>query len=79
MVVACYRPGMKLKGTITRTDIEGGAWLLKTENGDQYQLVGKVDGAKDGLRVEVEGKVDKNAMGFGMMGAHFEVQKLTAL
>jgi hypothetical protein len=31
------------------------------------------------MRVEVEGKVDKNAMGFGMMGAHFAVQKLTAL
>jgi len=70
---------MKLQGTITRTDVEGGHWLLKTDDGDQYQLTGKVDGAKDGLRVEVEGKVDKNAMGFGMMGAHFAVNKLTAL
>ncbi len=70
---------MKLKGTITRTDIEGGAWLLKTDDGDQYQLTGKIEDAKDGQRVEVEGKVDKNAMGFGMMGAHFTVQKLTAL
>ena len=70
---------MKIKGTITRTDIEGGAWMLKTDDGDQYQLVGKTDGAADGLRVEVEGKVDKDAMGFGMMGAHFQVQKLTAL
>ena len=70
---------MKLKGTITRTDIEGGAWLLKTDDGEQYQLMGNVAGARDGQRVEVEGKVDKNAMGFGMMGAHFNVQKLTAL
>lgn len=70
---------MKLKGTITRTDIEGGAWLLKTDDGEQYQLTGKIEGARDGQRVEVEGKVDKNAMGFGMMGAHFTVQKLTAL
>lgn len=70
---------MKLKGTITRTDLEGGAWLLKADDGNQYQLTGSVDGAKDGMRVEVEGKVDKNAMGFGMMGAHFAVQKLTAL
>ena len=31
------------------------------------------------MRVEVEGKVDKHAMGFGMMGAHFAVSKLTAL
>jgi hypothetical protein len=70
---------MKLKGTITRTDIEGGAWLLKADDGEQYQLTGKVEGAQDGQRVEVEGKVDKNAMGIGMMGAHFAVQKLTAL
>ena len=70
---------MKLKGTITRTDIEGGAWLLKADDGEQYQLTGKVEGAQDGQRVEVEGNVDKNAMGFGMMGAHFTVQKLTAL
>lgn len=70
---------MKLKGTITRTDLEGGAWLLKADDGNQYQLTGSIDGAKDGMRVEVEGKVDKNAMGFGMMGAQFAVQKLTAL
>jgi len=70
---------MKVKGTIKRTDVEGGHWLLEADDGEQYQLTGKVDGAADGLRVEVEGKVDKNAMGFGMMGAHFAVQKLTAL
>ena len=29
--------------------------------------------------VEVEGNVDKQAMGFGMMGPHFNVSKLTAL
>ena len=70
---------MKLKGTITRSDLEGGHWLLKTDDGDQYQLQGAIDDAKDGQRVEVEGKVDKNAMGIGMMGAYFTVQKLTAL
>jgi hypothetical protein len=70
---------MKLKGTLTRTDIEGGHWLLRTEGGEQYQLSGAITGAKDGLRVEVEGKVDKQAMGFGMMGPQFNVTKLTAL
>jgi len=79
MIGACYRAGMKVKGTIKRTDVEGGHWLLEADSGEQYQLTGKVDGASDGLRVEVEGKVDKDAMGFGMMGAHFAVQKLTAL
>jgi hypothetical protein len=70
---------MKVKGTIKRTDLEGGHWVLEAEDGEHYQLVGKVDGAQDGQRVEVEGKVDKNAMGIGMMGAHLTVQKLTAL
>jgi hypothetical protein len=70
---------MKLKGTISRTDVEGGHWLLETDDGDRYQLVGAVDGCEDGQKVEVEGKVDKQAMGIGMMGAHFNVTKITAL
>ena len=70
---------MKLKGTIRRSDLEGGHWVLEAEGGDQYQLVGKLDGAKDGMRAEVEGKVDKNAMGFAMLGPQFSVQKLTQL
>jgi hypothetical protein len=70
---------MKLKGTIRRSEVEGGHWVLQADGGDQYQLVGKLDGAKDGLRAEVEGKVDKQAMGIGMVGAHFSVSKLTAL
>lgn len=70
---------MKLKGTIRRSDLEGGHWLLETEGGERYQLTGAIDGAKDGLHVEVEGKVDKQAMGFAMTGPQFAVQKLTAL
>jgi hypothetical protein len=70
---------MKLKGTINRTDLEGGHWVLNAEDGAQYQLVGATDDCKDGMRVEVEGKVDKQAMGFGMVGAHFNVTKLKAL
>lgn len=70
---------MKLKGTIRRSDVEGGHWTLVVEGGDQYQLTGAVSGAKDGLHVEVEGKVDKQAMSFGMMGPLFAVSKLKAL
>ena len=60
---------MKLKGTIRRSDLEGGQWVMQTEGGDQYQLTGEISTAKDGMRAEVEGKVDKQAMGFGMVGA----------
>jgi len=70
---------MKLKGTLTHSDLEGGHWLLKTDSGDEYQLVGTITDAADGARVEVEGKVDKQAMGIGMMGPHFNVSKLTKI
>lgn len=74
-----YGYRMKLKGTIRRSDLEGGLWTLETDKGETYQLTGSLDGAKDGAAAEVEGKVDKGAMGFGMMGPQFEVQKLTCL
>ena len=41
--------------------------------------LGELAGCKDGLKAELEGKVDKGAMGIGMTGPHFDVQKLHAL
>lgn len=70
---------MKLKGTIRRSDVEGGHWILVVDNGEQYQLNGAVGSPTDGSSVEVEGKVDKNTMSFGMMGTQFTVNKLTTL
>ncbi len=49
---------MKLTGTIVRSDVEGGHWLLKAElRRPSYRLTGKLEGLKDGVRAEVEGKV----------------------
>ena len=70
---------MKLTGTIRRSDLEGGHWVLHADGGDQYQLTGKVDNAKDGMRAEVEGKVDKGAMGIAMTGPQLAVTKIHAL
>jgi len=70
---------MKLKGVIRRSDLEGGQWTFETEGGDVYQLVGKTDGCKDGLKAEVDGKVDKDAMGFGMTGPQLEVSSIRAI
>ncbi|MGN6104553.1 MAG: DUF5818 domain-containing protein [Kofleriaceae bacterium] len=70
---------MKLKGTIRRNDLEGGHWVLETESGETYQLVGQAHSFKDGMKAEVEGKVDKAAMGIGMTGPHFTVQSVKAL
>jgi hypothetical protein len=69
---------MKLKGTIRRSDLEGGHWVLETDSGDRYQLTGALGGCTDGMAAEVEGKVDRNAMGIGMTGPQFSVQKITA-
>lgn len=69
---------MKIKGTIRRSDLEGGQWVLETSSGERYQLSGSLGDCKDGQAVEVEGKVDKNAMGIGMMGPQLAVQKITA-
>ena len=70
---------MKLTGTIVRSDVEGGHWLLKADSGDHYRLTGKLEGIKDGIRAEVEGKVDNREMGFAMMGPHFAVHSLKVL
>jgi len=74
-----YRRDMKLKGTIRRNDLAGGHWVIETEKGETYQLVGAIDGCKDGMQAEVEGKVDRDAMGIGMTGPHFKVQSLKAV
>ena len=73
-----YRFEMKIKGTIRRNDLEGGHWVLEAEGGERYQLSGALGDAKDGLAAEVEGKVEKNMMGIGMMGPQLAVQKITA-
>lgn len=70
---------MKLKGTIRRSDMAGGHWTIETDKGETYQLVGKVAGCKDGLHAEVDGKVDKDQMGIGMTGPHFQVSSIKAL
>ena len=74
-----YRREMKLKGTIRRNDLAGGHWVLETDKGETYQLVGSVNGCKDGMKAEVEGTVNKDAMGIGMTGPHFTVQSVKAL
>jgi hypothetical protein len=70
----------KLKGTIRRNDLEGGFWELVSDSGEHYQLRGAAgDLCQDGQRVEVEGKVDKDAFGIGMSAPYLDVKSWTAL
>ena len=65
----------KLSGTIKKSDLEGGHWLLVTSDGAQYQLDG-VKGVKDGEHVVVEGKVERAGFGIGMTGPILKVKKV---
>ncbi len=69
----------KIVGTVKKSDLEGGLWVLETEDGDQYQLHGKTADLKDGMKARIEGKVEKGAMGIGMVGPSFTVEKVTPI
>jgi len=62
-------------GVITKSDLEGGLWMLDGDDGERYQLRGGDAGLrKQGQRVTIEGAVDKAAMGIGMSGAYLDVK-----
>lgn len=69
----------KLKGTLNRSDVEGGVWVFTAENGRQYTLDGLPSNLeKDGCRLEIEGS-EAQTLGFAMMGAVFQVKSAKAL
>ena len=56
----------KLKGTIGRSDLEGGFWTFATDDGDEYKLEGgDAKLLKAGLKAEIDGHVDDAQMGIG--------------
>ena len=74
---ATYNDGMaKFRGTICRNDLEGGHWQLEADDcGRSYVLEGPTAGIEqDGAKVEIDGAVDKNAMGFAMAGPILRVK-----
>jgi hypothetical protein len=71
-----YTPRMaKYRGTMRRSDLEGGHWQLETEDGTRYVLEDVPAAvAHDGATVELDGKVDDDAMGFMMTGPTLKVK-----
>lgn len=60
---------MKIRGTVEFRDVEMGVWVLASEDGRTYQLVGgRSSLLKEGQRVEVDGDVDDGAAGIAMVG-----------
>jgi hypothetical protein len=65
----------KFRGTIRRSDLEGGHWQLEGDDGTTYVLEGAPAAVEqDGATVEIDGAVDRDAMGFAMTGPTLRVK-----
>jgi len=65
----------KFRGKVRRSDLEGGHWQLVADDGTTYVLEGATQAIQvDGAKVEIEGAVDKDVMGFAMTGPTLKVK-----
>lgn len=69
----------KLKGMVSRNDLEGGMLMVETDDGQRYQLAGELKGVTAGKRYELDGKIEKSQMGIGMSGPIFTVKHHKAI
>ncbi|MES1172248.1 MAG: hypothetical protein ABUL77_03335 [Bacteroidota bacterium] len=64
----------KYRGTLRKSDLEGGIWQLVADDGATYVLDSASLGAEgdvtlvDGVRVVIEGDVDRQTLSFAMAG-----------
>jgi hypothetical protein len=67
----------KLRGTIRKSDLEGGVYQLVADDGTIYELEGNDPLLrKEGAKVEIDGSVDKNALSFSMTGPRVKVKSV---
>lgn len=70
----------KIRGTIRRSDLEGGVYQLVADDGTTYEVEGSDPAlSQDGTRVEVDGAVDRGAMSFTMTGPRLKVSSVRRL
>ena len=67
---------MKLSGKLSRTFLGGPVWVLKSDDGKQYQLQGKIPGGLDGKSVIVQGQLSDSQFGISMVGDIVEVKSI---
>ena len=68
----------RVQGTVRRSSLEGGLWILVTPDGTQYQLRDAPEALRrDALQVEVTGDLDDDAVGIGMVGDVLRVKSFT--
>jgi len=71
---------MTCVGRVIRSDLEGGAWTLITDQGVVYQLSGGgPDLLQDEVRAEVRGTLAAGQMGIAMVGDVLEVKSYRIL
>jgi hypothetical protein len=70
----------KLRGTIRKSDLEGGVCQFHSDSGEIFELDGSDPLLQaDGAKVEIDGQVDKNAMSFTMTGPRLKVKAVRRL
>lgn len=65
---------MTRRGRLRRRAVEGGIWVLETQDGP-FVLLGRVPAELEGAEVEAEGE-EVGAFGFAMSGPQLEVRTL---
>jgi hypothetical protein len=66
----------KFRGTVKHSDLEGGRWELHADDGEVYDLEGAPAAIlTDGLRVEIDGKLETGMMSIGMRGGVLRVKQ----
>ena len=62
-------------GTVVKSELEGGVWLLKTDSGNTYELNNANESIlKEGLKVSIDGQIQKDMVSFAMMGPILSVK-----
>ena len=69
---------MNLTGMLTREFFGGEVWVLRTDDGAQYQLTGEVPAHLEDQRVKVKASPSENAFGIGMIGQILDVTSIEA-
>lgn len=65
-----------IHGQLKRAPLGPGAWVLATDDGQQWHLVGDVPPEHEGRRVRAEGTPEEGVMGFAMAGPVLRVHRL---
>ncbi len=65
-----------IKGTVKKSDLEGGIWILETPKGIYQLKGGPMNLYKEGQKVTLRGKVRRDILGIGMVGPVFEVHEM---